>query len=179
MTEHHDSKGSKNTPRPDHLGLAKYSRRLHKFVMRRFGNHEGVSDLVQEAYLRILQRDKDGELIQDPLSYLYKTLENTAVRFGTREKSIRLVIDPDQFDSALEDPRSAMPNQPDQVLSARQSLRQLLKGLRPPYRRIWFLDRIRGFSDTEIAQRVGLSVHTVRIYKTRARLYCHLAWKDQ
>lgn len=177
MTEDEGSK-KRPPPQPDHLGLASYTERLHKFYLRKFGDPEGAKDMIQETFLRVTQRDKNAQIVANPLSYLFKTLENTATRQATREKGLGVVMDTDQLNVTLDNDATNASVPAEEVAGAWQTFKRVLRSLPPPYRRIFFLDRVLGCSDDEIARRMKFSPHTVRIYKTRARAFCIEAWKD-
>jgi RNA polymerase sigma factor (sigma-70 family) len=178
VTEDESSK-KRPPPQPDHLQLASYTERLHKFYLRKFGNRDVAKDMVQETFLRVIQRDKNAELVANPLSYLFKTLENTATRQAMREKGLGVVMDTDQLNATLDKDATNASVPPEEVVGAWQTFKRVFRSLPRPYRRILFLDRVRGFTDDEIAARLKFSAHTVRIYKTRARAFCYTAWKDR
>ena|ERR1700740_1903229 len=55
-----------------------YSRELHAFARRRAGRQE-AEDIVQDAYLHLLQRGTAGTL-EHPRSYLYRTAATLRAR---------------------------------------------------------------------------------------------------
>jgi DNA-directed RNA polymerase specialized sigma24 family protein len=57
-----------------------YSRELHAFARRRAGRQE-AEDIVQDAYLHLLQRGTAGTL-EHPRSYRYRTAANLAVNLA-------------------------------------------------------------------------------------------------
>src|SRR5207249_6589665 len=61
-----------------------YSHELHAFARRRAGRQE-AEDIVQDAYLYLLQRGSTGTL-EHPRSYLYRTAANLAVDLARKAK---------------------------------------------------------------------------------------------
>lgn len=134
---------------------------LRAWLQGRFGAQLEVDDLIQEAYLRLLRAHAEGTVIS-PKAFLYHAARNLALNqlrhrtythpSGSAETDISSVVDsgtgvPEAVARA-EDVRlliSAIQTLPDQC------------------RKIFTLRKIYGLSQKEIADRLGLSEHTVEV----------------
>src|SRR5687768_1272079 len=72
--------------------FAQYRFALHRFLMRRLHNHDNAQDLAQEVYLRLLRVD-NGELIRDPLAFLYRIALNLVYEFNLHKRREHIVFD--------------------------------------------------------------------------------------
>jgi RNA polymerase sigma factor (sigma-70 family) len=146
-----------------------YSRELHAFARRRAGRQE-AEDIVQDAYLHLLQRGTAGTL-EHPRSYLYRTAANLAVDVARKAKvRLRHLQEENQFFCNAEGPPS-----PEAAAVSALELQHLeiaLSGLPQICRQAFWLNRREGLSHSEIAQRLGVSVRTVD--RQLARAAAHL-----
>jgi RNA polymerase sigma-70 factor, ECF subfamily len=141
----------------------RYSRELLRYAYRLSGNIHTAEDLVQESLLRGWRSLRGLQNPAAARAWLY-----TIVR---RENARR-------FDRA-QPPETDLPA--DEVLSGHPSydtsteahvLRQALRALPAEYRQPLILQVLHGYSQQEIADRVGLSSAGVgtRLFRARARL---------
>jgi RNA polymerase sigma-70 factor (ECF subfamily) len=142
-----------------------YSRELHAFARRRAGRQE-AEDIVQDAYLHLLQRGTAATL-EHPHSYLYRTAANLAVDLARKAKvRLRHLQEETQFFCNAEGPPS-----PEAAAGSTLELQQLkdaLSALPPICREAFWLNRLEG----EIAKRLGISVRTID--RQMARAAAHL-----
>jgi len=146
-----------------------YSRELHVYARRRAGRQE-AEDIVQDAYLHLLQRGTAATL-EHPRSYLYRIAGNLAVDFARKAKvRLRHLQEETQFFCTAEAP----PN-PEAAAGSALELQQLqaaLSELPQICREVFWLNRLEGLSHSEIAQRLGVSVRTID--RQMARAAAHL-----
>jgi len=84
-----------------------------------------AEDVVQEAWIRLSARDRVGEEIRHPLSYLYSIVRNLAldwIRRGPRETPVAAEVAPW---NALEDPAPSS----EAVVLQRDEMRALLEAI--------------------------------------------------
>ncbi len=145
-----------------------YSRELHAFARRRAGRQE-AEDIVQDAYLHLLQRGTAASL-EHPRSYLYQIAANLAVDFARKAKvRLRHLQEESEFFCTSEGPPS-----PEAAAGSALELRQLqaaLSELPDLCREAFWLNRFEGLSHTEIAQRLGVSARTIDRHMARAAAY--------
>jgi len=142
-----------------------YSRELHAFAKRRAGRQE-AEDIVQDAYLHLLQRGSAATL-EHPRSYLYQIAANLAVDFARKAKvRLRHLQEEPEFFCTSEGPPG-----PEAAAGSALELRQLqaaLAELPKICREAFWLNRFEGLSHTEIAQRLGISARTIDRHMARA-----------
>lgn len=145
-----------------------HNRELNGFARRRVGPQE-AEDIVQEAYLHLLQEDRLASL-QYPRAYLFRVASNLAVdlKRKTRIRSQYVVEDVEAEGSATRGTNSQSG-----VEGVMEVIRlQVCLGRLPPLcRAIFLLNRLDGLSYPEIAARLGVSVRTVNRNMTKASDY--------
>ena len=141
----------------------RYAVWLARALNRRFGQTLGdsVEDLVQEAYLRIAPGGGVGE-VRHPRALLLKISINLAhdrIRHTTRARSAEALIEA----TAEKADTWSLPDQ-----DAALILKQAVLALPEPLRDAFMLSRFAGYSNAEVAERLGIAVKTVEWRLTRA-----------
>lgn len=130
-----------------------------------------AEDLVQEAYLRLLQHPEPAS-ISNPRAYLYKVTANLGFDHH-RKESVRGKhsetdeVEPDGLISPWPGPEALMEGK----LLLRNCL-TALKALPEVYSHVFFLNRIDGLTHTEIAEALQLPRRTVERYCAKALAHC-------
>jgi RNA polymerase sigma-70 factor (ECF subfamily) len=151
-----------------------HSGQLRGFARRRVGAHE-AEDLVQDVYLRLLQKDSIAGL-ERPREYLFRVASNLAIdsarkmrtRSRVSDEDLGLVISPERMTS------------PEEIVESRKALQRLqtsLDELPPMSRKVLLLNRLGDVTHEELADRMGVSVRTVerRMAKALKQLRRRLA----
>lgn len=149
--------------------------------LRRLLRHKGrtadeADDLIQEAFLR-LQRYRHVKAVQQPEAFLVRIVQNLSIDALRRDRRRGEHVTTEVATRHLIDPRPS----PDEVLAGRQRLQRLrigLEQLAPRTREIVILHRIEGYSQTQIAQRFGISVSAVEKHIAKAALFL-TDWMDE
>lgn len=138
----------------------RHSKELLLFATQRAGN--GAEDLVQEAYLRLLQHP-DPESIENVRAFLFRTTSNLSIDLYRRqmlETRYRFEPAPDlENDREISGITSTTPA-PETQISQQQELEllsEMLQELPEVTRYVFVLKRIEGLSHSEIAKRLGIS----------------------
>lgn len=141
----------------------RHSKELLSFASLRAGN--AAEDLVQEAYLRLLQHP-DPESIENVRSFLYKTTSNLTIDLHRRQQlEARYHYAPTldfEKDSEIAKVVAATPR-PDTHLSRQQELdliHEMLQELPEMTRHVFMLIRVEGLSHSEVAMRLGISIRS-------------------
>jgi len=178
---HRDAKNASNSKQQVKNQLVKtldeFAPRLYGFLIQRLGNKEDASDIAQEAYLRLLRVDK-AKVIEKPTSYLFRIASNLANEFSMHQRRTPTMVELDALETInTESDDHAF----EKKLEHRASIRQLetiLESLPPTYQAILLMKKRDGFTREEIAEKLGLSVHTVKKYLARAAARCREEWVE-
>ena len=157
-----------------HALVERYQYRLVRYLIYLLGKRDEVDDLVQETWVRVLERGRsyDGRSRFEP--WLFAIARNLTIDHLRRRKTWSIVTDLDSDDDGEQDkaPRSPASNDPSPfVLAARtedaQRLAQSMQTLDFIYREVLVLRFQEDLSLQEVATVVGAPVSTVasRIYR--------------
>ena len=154
-----------------------YQPRIRRYLARIVGERD-AEDLTQTVFLKASQGLNDFRGESTLSTWIYRIAANTAADW-MRSPSFRRAIewlpldvpfDGERADHATEEHGKLPPA--DQVLVRRemnQCIRQVLDELPVDYRDAMTLSDIEGLKNAEIAERLGVSVDTVKIRLHRAR----------
>lgn len=144
--------------------------RLIRSCQRRGRTLEDAEDLVQEAYLRLLEYRRTSEIL-DERTFLARIVNNLAINLYRREQILTFAPEPiEELDAqALFADRIAGP---ERVLAARQQLEAVMNMLSSISTRTCevFVSYCMGYAHQEIASRFGISRRTVQKHLARAKL---------
>ena len=138
---------------------------LQRFLRMRVARPQDLGDLVQEVYLRLL-RVRNREDVLNPLAYVLGIAANVASEFQMRERRDRLVYDTEAMQVAADAPAALADDESGAYFERQVS--QALAALPPMRLAVLVLERRDGLSQAQIAEKLGLSVHTVKKYGVEA-----------
>jgi RNA polymerase sigma factor (sigma-70 family) len=159
------------------LAAGHYGQRLQRYFMGFLRNADKARDLEQEVYLRLL-RVKDADLVHDPKGYVFRIAAHVIYEFRDRERRERVSFDSSAVDAWARELENAAPEEQGERLSSQRELQQLLCRLQPMTRAIFLLRKRDGLSQEEVAERLGISVFTVKKHMLRAVATLRLAARD-
>jgi len=162
--------------------VEEYQDRLVRYLVYVLGRRDGVDDLVQETWLRVMERGKsyDGRSRFEP--WLFTVARHLAIDFLRRRREVSLDAEDDGRPVVMA-PVSEMPSP--FVLAARtedaERLAAALQGLQAMYREALVLRFMEDMSLQEIAAVVNAPVPTVaaRIYRGLATLRSQMEEKHE
>ncbi|MGD9544591.1 MAG: methanobactin precursor domain-containing sigma factor [Methylocystis sp.] len=133
---------------------------------RRVIGSDDAEDMVQEAYLKMLEGDRSAP-VSNARGYVSKVTSTLAIDSLRRQRTHARALTENNvwFQSADRDSLSAAI--PD-ALGLASDVQTALMQLPRCCGRIFFMSRILGFSHSEIAQEIGVSLRTVHRNLTRA-----------
>ena len=149
--------------------------RVFSFLAKRLKNRADAQELTQEAFLRLM-RVKEPDLIENPEAYLFRIAANLANELMLSERNKGTQCDIEHFEDELESDANTF-----QDMETEQRLRRLtrtIEELPPMYQSVLLLCKRDGHSHQEIAEKLNLSIHTVRKYLVRAVSMCRAAELD-
>ncbi|MCB1553066.1 MAG: RNA polymerase sigma factor [Xanthomonadales bacterium] len=133
---------------------------LHGLV----GDRAAAEDLAQDAGVRILRMDAaQRDALNNPRAFLFHVATNLA-RDHLRKRMVR-----DAADSDL--PQEGHSPGADVVEQSREDLARVAQGIAQlpnRSREVLLLSRVRGYSHTEIGERLGIAAKTVENHLARA-----------
>lgn len=132
---------------------------LRSWLCKRFASHMDVDDVVQETYALIASLEGVSHIGQ-PRAYLFMTARSVILQQVRRARivPIEAVAEIEALDVERDEAS------PERHAIAGQELRRLAEAMRmmpDKCRRIFLLRRVEGFSQREIAARLGISENTV------------------
>jgi len=142
-----------------------YDAELHRFLRKRVHRAQDLDDVVQEVYLRLL-RVKNTDMVRNPLAYIYGVASHVVREFNMRNGKQRVVFDSSTADAVAD---SQAPTDPvDAGGYFERQVSDALAQLSPQRMAVLLLERRDGLTREQIAQKLGLSVHTVKKYAVEA-----------
>jgi RNA polymerase sigma-70 factor (ECF subfamily) len=138
--------------------------------LRGLVNPSEIDDLVQETYARLLRARERGR-IEHPRGLLFATARNAARDLFRRRTTANTIpitefVESRVFDSAPNAAESASQQQETDLLTT------AISELPPRCREILVLRKFENLSHREIAEKLGISVHTVEAQLTKALRRC-------
>lgn len=138
---------------------------MRRWLARSYGQAIGVDDVIQEAYCRISELDSVAH-IRCGRAYFFTTARAIAtdVLRAARVANLKAMTEMDWLSVSDDSPP------PEQVCAGRQELERvdgLLSRLSPLCRQIIELRRVHGLSQSETAQRLGISENMVENHVSR------------
>ncbi len=141
---------------------------LIRFLRYRLLDPADAADLAQEAFMRLLRRNRD-ELIERPEAYLFRIAANLA--YEQRLKRSTASLEDDEATGKLSDRSTS----PESRVIARERLVRLeraLSALPPLQRAAFILQRRDGLTYAEVAVRLDTTPHMVKKHLAAAMQRC-------
>ena len=137
---------------------------LRAWLRSRFGDESDVDDIIQEAFMRVLNANKRTE-IASPKAFLFATARNLALG-GIRKRAYRGEQNLAEFNEL-----DVLDEQENVTASVTRSeelelLTKAIQSLPTRCRQIITLRKIYGMPQKEIARELGISVNTVETQGT-------------
>lgn len=146
--------------------ISQYLSKMRRVLSRRGQKREDIEDLMQDAFVRLLEYCEEGAQVREPEAVLVRTVQRLSMNHTRDEHRDRYLPEPVEELTVI-DPEPA----PDEVLAADQYLEQIkstLDSLGRKTREVFLLHRLHGFSYAQIAKQTDMSVSTVEKHIARA-----------
>lgn len=152
------------------LIFQKYGSEIETFLTRRTSCPETAADLTQEVFLRMLKPIQQGD-IGNMRAYLYRAATNLAINHHVAEQR-RANIRCQTPDAASEPVESRSPEY-QSIHSQRIGLMsEALSELSPLAQQVFYLARIEGMKQAEIANKLDIHITTVEKNLSKAVRHC-------
>ena len=152
--------------------VRRYQRPISAYVYRMVGNYESALDLTQEIFIKIYNSLERYRAEFKFSTWIYKIAHNAAVdhlrRTATREQSLVVGPEGDQFDLPIESTRLS-PEQESEQRERRVEIETVVRALPSNYRELIILRHSQDLSYEEIVEVTGLPLGTVKNRLFRAR----------
>lgn len=157
-------------PAVDPSVFGRYDRDLTRYLLRRVGRPVDVDDLAQEVYLRLITR-KENQPILKPLAYIYGVAAHVVADYQKARADERrhLTIESDCADVCIEEREDQTSADILVALIALQEVEHALNELPRTQATVLLAHKGCGCSYVEVAEQLGLSIHTVEKYVTQAK----------
>jgi RNA polymerase sigma-70 factor (ECF subfamily) len=145
-------------------------RQHHDMVFRTafgvLGNPGDAEDVVQNIFLRLLDRGISPDLTRNPAGYLYRTAVNESLNLIRSKKRLVLISDAEHIEA------QTAPEPSESAEEIHKRLYEAVAKLSPSSAHILVLRYVHKHSDAEIAKLLGTSRGTIAVtlYRARARL---------
>ena len=133
---------------------------LYSWLRRQLGCSHSAADLAQDTYLRIISSTRIPAKDQARI-YLVQIAKGLVIDRYRRQKIEQAYLDAITLTHQPED-SAASPEEHILALEALLKIDEMLFGLKPRVRETFLLSRFDGLTYNEIAQRLNISVATVR-----------------
>ena len=148
----------------------RYKRELHRYLIRRLRNPNDVDDLAQEVFRRLLMVD-ESKAIDKPLAYLYGVASHVLADDQLEKKRWKglLIFDSQALEEAEADKPAFIEDDLADRLNLQQQIDKAVAQLPPTQAAVLLAHKRDGMSYEEVAEYLGLSIHTVEKYVTQAK----------
>ena len=151
--------------------LLRYGVELQRFVLRRMNRAVDAEDVVQEVFLRLL-RLPNPSFLRNPRAYVYGIALHVVREFKMRDvkDGTAVTLDPREIIELAERPATVLPDELPEQLDIQQRIERALIRLPLAHRTVFSLHHRDGYSYQEIADQLGVSIHTVDKYLLQAKV---------
>jgi RNA polymerase sigma-70 factor (ECF subfamily) len=161
---------SEANPLGRRAALEQYGAALRRYFRRRLGNDAEVDDLIQEVFVRLLNRQPEGH-IDNLTGYVFRVAANLLSERGRRSSRHSGIGAHFLTAGLLEGDEDFSP---ERIHEGRETCCQVVDGLRElpeRVRSVFILNRFEELSAPEIARYLGVSLSTVEKDMIRAMLH--------
>jgi len=160
----------------------RYRPALYRYILRLAGDPARAEDLTQETFLRVHQHLSELNDARALEGWLYRIATNVCYdRFRQREHRLAEPLPVSgiglQEDPPVPDETALRPDQLAEQNGMSECMQRFLARLPESQRTVLLLHDLQGYTDPEIAGRLGLSLESVkmRLHRARAQLRAALA----
>lgn len=159
----------------------RYAGKLQSYLDRRLRVRQDAEDLAQDVYLELLRMNPSKE-IRDPLAFLYGIASRVLADHvsGLRRRAERMPSTGEVSEVTAETLSTSLSNLLEESEDAQRRVERALAALPPMQAAVVGCVNCEGMTYEETAERLGISVHTVKKYVVKAHARIRMdakAWK--
>lgn len=139
-------------------------------AMQTVGNREDAEDMVNDAFLKLLENPHRLKAVKSLYAYLYRCVRNNCLNFLEQKAVLRNFLE--TVNDCSGETQMLDDDNPLSVLISRETadnLEHAIDSLPPKCREIFIMASFEGKSYREIAEERGVTVNTVNTHIVRAR----------
>jgi len=146
--------------------------RILRFIMSKVHCRETAQDLTQDTFIRFFQADQKGQ-VKEVIAYLYRIARNIVI---DHIRTVKAKFAPKEI-IELSDVTDLIASQDDldELLAHRVRIRETcdaMSALPTSCQRIFWLSRLHGYKNNEIAKEEGVCLSTVEKNISKAVKHC-------
>ncbi|AOA57831.1 RNA polymerase sigma factor [Acinetobacter larvae] len=144
---------------------------LVNYISFKLGNRQAAFEIVQETYLRVLQRPEQFHNLHSPLAFLKKVSMNIALDYLKKNKNDAQYIESVEDLDAFSDAEAHLLSSQELSLVKKQYGQLILAhiaALPPMCQDVFLLSQFYGMTQVDIAKQLGISRMMVIKHLTRA-----------
>lgn len=141
---------------------------LTGWLRRKLGCAEQAADFAHDTFIRIMA-SRNVAAIDEPRAYLTRVAKGILINWYQRQALERAYLD---ALALLPEQEAPSPEHHHLILETLHEVDMLLDELPPLVKRAFLLSQIEGLKYEEIAERIDVSLITVKRYMKRAFLHC-------
>jgi RNA polymerase sigma-70 factor (ECF subfamily) len=165
-----NSGGPELTPRHIADFIQQHRDELSRFIVRKLGSEDMSSDILQDAYLRLSNR-QPAETIDNPRAFVFRTVSNLVIDYQ-RLSVNRLSQDVD--DEILQNIPDKLPGPENHYLHQQrlEAIDKAMHELPEVCRQVFYLNRVEGYSYSQVAASLKISESAVGKHLAQAIKHC-------
>ena len=144
---------------------------LQGWLYKKLGCSHRAADLLHDTFIRLLVRDQYIEA-REPKAHLMVVAKRVLIDHWRRER-----VEKSYLETLLLQPEITNPSPEQQhlILETLIDIDRLLDGLPIPVKRAFLYAQLHGLKQREIAEKMSISLATVKRYLVRAGTQCYFA----
>lgn len=146
---------------------------LHQWLRKKIGNTEQAADLVQDTFIKILQARDDIFGVKEPRAYLVTIARNLMIDQVRRKRIEQIYLDELIYMEYILDAIPS-PEEQLQVIQAIDQICQALSGVSEKAQYAFVLHYFEGFTQKEVAEKIGVSTKMIQKYLSSCLVQCYL-----
>ena len=140
-----------------------------KWLSKKLGDRHQAADLAHDTFMRLLTR-QEAMVLQEPQAFLMTVAQRVLFNHWRRQALEQAYL---QALASLPVEQVPSPETRAILFETLLEIDRILDGLAPQVRRAFLLSQLDGLSHGDIAQKLGISISTVKRHLFKAAMHCY------